>query len=111
VGEYDVSVVKPVINKVQKICDAAQMTGRKVVVTSYMDHPVGQCYAAYCAGIVNEQYLGLVDKRCGLMTHGLFDSNAFTERLGKVSPHWNSNSRDKGLGFDDLLEEIDWKYI
>ncbi len=108
VGEFDVSVVKPAINKMQKICDAAQRAGRNVVVTSYMDHPVGQCYAAYCAGKVNGNYLGLINKRCGLMTHGLYEPTEFTERLGEISPGWNSCSNATGLGFDDLLDRLDW---
>lgn len=112
-GEYDVSVVKPAIDDVQKTCDAAQMGGRNVVVTSYMDHPIGQCYAAYCAGKVNANYLGLINKRCGLMTHGLFEENAFIERLGSARPDWYSHFKGKesGLGFDDLLESLDWKAI
>lgn len=111
VGEFDVSVVKPAINRVQKICDAAQMAGRNVVVTSYMDHPVGQCYAAYCAGILNVKYLGLINKRCGLMTHGLYEPDAFTEKLGRVSPDWNSYSNDDGLGFGDLLDNLVWEKL
>jgi len=112
-GEYDVSVVKPAINEMQKICDAARTAGRNVVVTSYMDHPVGQCYAAYCAGKVNEDYLGLINKRCGLMTHGLYEPTEFTERLGQISPEWNSymNNHATGLGFDDLLDALDWVNI
>lgn len=111
-GEYDVSVVKPVINKIQKICDAAQMDGRNVVVTSYMDHPVGQSYAAYCAGKANEQYLGLINKRCGLVTHGLYEPTEFTERLGVVGPEWNCGENGTtGLGFDDLLDDLNWKKI
>lgn len=110
-GEYDVSVVKPAIDKTVKICDAAQMAGRSVVVTSYMDHPVGQCYAAYCAGLMNDMYLGLVNKRCGLMTHGIYEPTEFTERMGGISPAWNIVSDSTGLGFDDLLDQLDWKCI
>jgi len=109
-GEYDVSVVKPAINQMQKICDAARVAGRNVVVTSYMDHPVGQCYAAYCAGMINDEYLGLINKRCGLMTHGLFEPTEFTQRLGEVRPSWNS-SPAIGLGFDDLLDTLDWCHL
>ena len=112
-ADYDISVIKPAINNVQKICDDAQLAGRNVVVTSYMDHPVGQCYAAYCAGMLNANYIGLINKRCGLMTHELFEANAFTERLGKASPVWSSNigRNESGLGFDDLFDTLDWKIL
>ena len=113
-GEFGISIVKPAINHTEKICEAAQMNGRNVVVTSYMDHPVGQAYAAYCAGKLNEKYLGLIDKRCGLMTHGLYEATEFTESLGKVNPTWNksvSEGRETGLGFDHLLENMEWMHI
>lgn len=113
-GEFDVSVLKPAVNKKQRICDDAQMAGRSVVVTSYMDHPIGQTYAAYCAGKLNKAYLGTINKRCGLITHGLFEPTEFTEKLGVVSPtwkEWDNGSTETGLGFDDLLEKVDWKKI
>ena len=107
-GEFDVSVLKPAINKTDRLCNAAQLSGRRVVVTSYMDHPVGQSYAAYCAGMMDRKYLGLIDKRCGLMTHGLFEPTEFTESLGNVSPFWKDDHCSTGLGFDDLLDKLDW---
>lgn len=112
-GEYDFAVVKPAVNHTGKICEAAQLAGRRVVVTSYMDHPIGQCYAAYSAGLMNKRYLGLINKRAGLMTHGLFLDNPYAEKLGKKSPKWSSlnSTEGTGLGFDNLLEEEDWVRI
>jgi o-succinylbenzoate synthase len=110
-GEYDISVVKPAINNLEKVCDAAQMAGRSVVITSYMDHPVGQCYAAYCAGQMRGKYGGLINERCGLVTHGLYGSDDFTERMGAVSPSLNLDIGGNGLGFDDLLERVDWTRV
>ncbi len=109
-GEFDVTVIKPAINNTEKLCDAAQIKGRSVVVTSYMDHPIGQSYAAYCAGVMNVKYLGLINERCGLMTHGLYEPTEFTEEMGEVTPSWNTERGDMGtgLGFDYLLEQIDW---
>lgn len=110
-GEFDISVVKPAINELVPVCDAAQMAGRSVVITSYMDHPLGQSYAAYCAGSLKEQYLGIIDSRCGLITHGLYEPTKFTERMGKVSPEWQMENGATGLGFDDLLEKVSWKKL
>ena len=109
-GEYDFAVGKPAINHTDKICGAAQRAGRRVVVTSYMDHPIGQCYAAYSAGLMNEKYLGLINKRAGLMTHGLFLDNAYANHLGKIATKWSSLNAEQGtgLGFDDLLEKEEW---
>jgi o-succinylbenzoate synthase len=112
-AEYDISVIKPAINNVQKICEAALLAGRNMLVTSYMDHPVGQCYAAYCAGMLNANYPDLINNRCGLMTHELFEANAFTERMGKASPVWPSSfgCKESGLGFDDLFDGLDWEIL
>jgi len=113
--EFDYAVLKPAVNSLDKLCSVTQMNGRQAIVTSYMDHPVGQCYAAYMAGVLNRDYLGIVDKRCGLMTHGLFEPTAFTEQLqdylGAPSPQWSLTSKGTGLGFDELLEALPWKAV
>lgn len=108
---FDYSVLKPAVNRTDRLCDSALLSGRNVVITSYMDHPLGQCYAALMAGLLDEGYRGLVNKRCGLMTHGLYEADAFTERLGEKSPRWKSPHGGTGLGFDDLLEELDWQEL
>ncbi len=109
--EFDYAILKPAVNLADKLCDSARLNDRNVVITSYMDHPVGQCYAAYMAGILDEKYLGLVNKRCGLMTHGLYEQTEFTERLGGKSPSWKSPLGGTGIGFDDLLENLAWESL
>lgn len=107
-AEYDVSIIKPAVDLVARHCDDAQLAGRMVVFSGYMDHPVGQSYAAYRAGKADKEFLGLVDKTCGFMTHEHFESDAFTEALGKAGPEWKS-AKGTGLGFDDLLDALDWE--
>ena len=109
--EFDYAILKPAVNRMDRLCDSALVNGRNVVITSYMDHPVGQCYAAYMAGLLDEKYLGLVNKRCGLMTHGLYEPTTFTELLGQKTPRWKSPHGGTGLGFNDLLEGLDWKKL
>ncbi len=75
-----------------------------VVVTSAMDHPVGQAWAAFSAACSG------VESICGLRTDHLFARNEFTECLGSWSPEWPSIP-GTGMGFDDLLEKIPWKRI
>lgn len=75
-----------------------------VVVTSYMDHPMGQFGAAYVAATHE------VNPRCGLFTHVLYEPDAFLERVesdgARLLP-----PRGTGLGFDDLLENLPWQSI
>ena len=93
----DVLVVKPAIQEVPQ-------TTKEIVVTSYMDHPVGQLGAAFIAA------KHATSPRCGLVTHVLFDSNEFIEQLGidgmRLVPPPGS-----GVGFDDLLERLPWKRL
>jgi o-succinylbenzoate synthase len=94
----DVVVHKPAIS--QAFPDVSQ----PVVVTSYMDHPVGQLGAAWVAAS------NPTDARCGLATHVLYEPDAFTERLqldgARLVPPGGT-----GIGFDDLLEQIPWKVL
>lgn len=76
----------------------------EIVVTSYMDHPVGQFFAAYVAAT------NRVSARCGLFTHVLYEPDAFIERIraegARLLP-----PEGTGIGFDDLLEDLPWTRI
>jgi O-succinylbenzoate synthase len=121
----DVLVVKPALQRVpgeqalgeRVAADGARVAGERaaggerggdpdvgavsIVVTSYMDHPVGQLHAAAIAARC------ATDSRCGLMTHVLFEPNKFSERLGldgaRLVPPGGA-----GIGFEYLLEELEW---
>ena len=94
-GGFDVRVLKP----------ALESAGRRpgpVVFTSYLDHPLGQAFAAWEAARYGDgQELG------GLLTHRLFLPDAFSERLARRGPAWRGPG-GTGLGFDDLLEALPW---
>jgi len=92
-GDSEVLIVKPAVNEM--------VQGERVVVTSYMDHPLGQVFAAWEAARAG------VTEVCGLQTHGLFTANGFTEALGQVRPEFGV-PEGAGLGFGDLLEELPW---
>ena len=100
----DILVVKPVRGDLR----AGALEGRQVVVTSNMDHPLGQCFAAYMAGKIAKEGVNLATG--GLQTHELFEADEFTERLGCAGPEFNSPG-GTGLGFDDLLEKLPWKRL
>ena len=76
----------------------------EIVVTSYMDHPVGQFHAAYVAATNS------VSRRCGLFTHVLYEPNEFIERIrsdgARLLP-----PEGTGIGFDDLLERLPWQRL
>ncbi|HEX9407878.1 MAG TPA: hypothetical protein VF975_11215 [Thermoanaerobaculia bacterium] len=90
----DVLIVKPAIQEIRP-------TKKEMIITSYMDHPVGQFGAAYFAALHPAP-------RCGLFTHVLYDKNEFSERIradgARLLPPDGT-----GIGFDDLLERLLWK--
>ncbi|MEM1083130.1 MAG: hypothetical protein AAGI48_03340 [Verrucomicrobiota bacterium] len=104
-----VMVIKPAVDEPWLLAEAATSRGQRVVVTSYMEHPLGQCFAAWEAAKLNVQFPGLVGL-CGLQTHHLFTPSDFAERLGRWSPTFRSPG-GTGLGFDDLLEKLPWKRL
>ncbi len=108
-GDAQVIVIKPAIDEPWLLAEAAQNHGQRVVVTSYMDHPLGQAFAAWEAGRLALQFPGLVDV-CGLQTHHLFEPNGFTEALGGWTPEFHAPP-GTGLGFDDLLDALPWKRV
>lgn len=97
-GVADVLVHKPALHA------EFPSFGGEVVVTSYMDHPVGQFFAAFVAATNG------VSRRCGLFTHALYEEDAFVERVAsdgaRLSPPGGT-----GVGFDDLLEDLPWTKI
>lgn len=109
-SQFRFGILKPALDDVTLVCSKALLEAWKVVVTSYMDHPIGQCYAAWCAGKVDRRFAGVLDPVAGLMTHGLFEPNPFIERMGAPQPVWQSPG-GTGLGFDDLLEDLDWELL
>jgi O-succinylbenzoate synthase len=101
-----VMVIKPAIDEPFLLGEAAISHRQRVVLTSYMDHPVGQAFAAWEAARLELQFPGLVGI-CGLQTHHLFQPSEFSEALGPWSPEFKVPD-GFGLGFDDLLAAQPW---
>jgi O-succinylbenzoate synthase len=101
-----VMVVKPAVDEPLLLAEAAVEHHQRLVVTSYMDHPLGQAFAAWEAARLGLLFPGMVGA-CGLQTHHLFEPNPFTEMLGAWSPVFQPPPGN-GLGFDDLLDELPW---
>ena len=100
------TVIKPSVDDPFLLGEAAAMNGQAVVMTSYMDHPLGQAFAAWEAARTELLFPGLV-KTCGLQTHHLFEKDVFTEVLGEWKPDFKVPG-GTGLGFDDPLAALAW---
>ncbi len=95
-------LVKPALHK---------STTGEPVFTSYLDHPLGQCWAAYCAA---KYYTPMAEEDvplCGLITQHVYQANEFSKELGlNISPTFTPPS-GTGLGFDKLLPGLAWKTL
>ena len=101
-----VMVIKPAVDEPFFLAEAAIAHQQRVVLTSYMDHPLGQAFAAWEAARLELQFPGLVSM-CGLQTHHLFEPDEFTEALGAWSPEFHPPS-GHGRGFNDQLGALPW---
>jgi O-succinylbenzoate synthase len=97
VDSYDVLILKPALEEIP--CNDAE-----IVVTSYMDHPIGQLCAAYAAATAN------IKSTCGLITHVLFENDPFIERM-RIDGTRLMPPGGTGWGFDDLLETLPWQKL
>lgn len=102
---YQFRVIKPaVLEPISQAARAEQM-GAKIVVTSYMDHPVGQCFAAYWAARLQDTAV-----ICGLKTDHCYENNAFSEFISSQGPEFKAPI-GAGIGFGDLLQKQDWRAL
>lgn len=93
----DVLIIKPAIQPIPN-------TEAEVIITSYMDHPIGQICAAYAAANAG------ITTTCGLITHVLYENDPFIERM-QIDGTRLVPPGGTGLGFDDLLEKLPWRKL
>ena len=93
----DILVIKPAIEEIPP-------TDSELVVTSYMDHPIGQLCAAFAAATAG------ITTTCGLVTHVLYDPDPFIDRM-QIEGTRLVPPGGRGWGFDDLLEGLPWRTL
>lgn len=97
VDGVDVLVVKPAVQELPR-------TKKEIVITSYMDHPVGQLGAVFVAASSGATSV------CGLITHVLYERDPFIERM-QIEETRIVPPAGTGIGFDDLLEALPWRKL
>jgi o-succinylbenzoate synthase len=85
-------------------CQAIQPCPQeRELVTSLMDHPLGQAYAALIASQLPSPL------HCGLLTQHVYAENDFSAVLGQMTTPYFPVPQGHGLGFDDLLRGVEWE--
>ncbi|MGE0634669.1 MAG: hypothetical protein AB7O96_19810 [Pseudobdellovibrionaceae bacterium] len=103
---FQFMVMKPAVQDVQTVVDRATRARKPLIVTSYMDHPVGQLHALSIAGDLRRQYPNLI-LDCGLMTQHLYLDTPFTPFF-KIQGPYIMGVDGTGIGYDNLLASLPW---
>ncbi len=98
------AIVKPAVQDPNEVVNQAL----KYVVTSYLDHPVGQMGAALEAGYLSQRVRVGV---CGLLSHTSYEKNAYSEVFPSKGPTLTPSLGEAGIGFTDLLEKENWQEL
>ena len=104
---YSVAVIKPAKENVEVVLPKIKNLEVKYLFTSYLDHPVGQFFAALSASQCPADFRRLDN---GLITQNVFEKNEYIERIKSQGP-WLEPQGDIGIGFGDLLEKESWMPI
>lgn len=98
----DILIFKPAVQSETLF----QKDKRPIVVTSYLDHPLGQLTAAYtAAGLLQK---GVDVLTCGLLSHRVYEPNPYSKQLAAYGPEFRV-PEGTGFGFDQLLKKEQWK--
>jgi O-succinylbenzoate synthase len=104
-AQVQAMIIKPALINPLSVRDLARGASARVVITSYLDHPVGQMGAACEAA---RFYSGASSETCGLLSQHAFESSAFTESMITRGPQLIAPT-DFGIGFTQQLEKQKWQ--
>lgn len=106
---FAVAVLKPGRREWREMTEGLP-EGTRVVMTSAMDHAIGQSFAAWEAAVAWQE-LGTSMDFCGLCTEHLFAEDEFFARLKSHAGQLQVDRAGTGLGFDDILRQIPWQEL
>lgn len=109
IPENGVLIAKPALLTASQIDSFVDRNAQRVVFTSYMDHPVGQAFAAVSAAQYYQSH-GVKPNLCGLITHHLYEETPFSEKLGAAKPKF-PELQGTGIGFDSQLNNLQWNKL
>ena len=105
---FDVCVIKPAVQDVPDlITNSEVLQSKDICVTSYMDHPVGQMFAAFEASLLQTKLPDQV-LVCGLLSQDCYEPNEFSKALN-IKDNILEPVEGIGIGFDKLLSGLEWQ--
>jgi O-succinylbenzoate synthase len=106
----DVWVVKPVYFNPTYLARELASFDKEVVITSNMDHPLGQIIALHMAQDTQRQFPAL-KLSCGLLTQELYGPHPQSHWLKEVAGQLVPTNSGVGWGLNEPLAELNWEKI
>jgi|GEM_PF-6659114 len=105
---FELFIVKAAYQDKNTLIDRAANEMKRIVMTSYLDHPVAQCLTAFEASQAFEKHPLLIDE-CGLLSQNVYEDNSFSKYLNSEGPDFTLQEDGVGVGFESELKKIHWK--
>lgn len=106
---FQVLVLKPARQDLDKALAQAVERNMKIVVTSALDHAVGIAHACFVAGELKKNFSTLVlDSGC--LSNKIYRANEFTPSMEIRGPYL-LEVPGTGIGFDKVLEKLTWEQL
>jgi O-succinylbenzoate synthase len=99
-----VIVIKPALQDWKYCARRAREVGIRPVFSSYLDHPVGQAFAAWAASQSGPHEV------CGLLSHLVYEPHDFSAELAHQGTRLIPPA-GTGIGFDHLLAQRNWRNV
>jgi len=104
----EVLVVKPAVSNVRKLLQKAKELKKRLVFTSYLDHPLGQLWAAWSASKAAKEFSMEI---CGLLSQDAYEPHPWSKLLQTQGPSLVPPS-GPGIGYQDALETLcEWREL
>ena len=101
---FSLLILKPALQDPEFAVRFAQTLAIPLVVTSSLDHPLGQACAAWVASQIVQEGRVRVET-CGLLSQKAYHPHLFSDEITAQGPQWASRL-GSGFGMDALLQNL-----
>jgi O-succinylbenzoate synthase len=108
-GSFSVLVLKPALQKKTWAMDLARTLGVSILVTSYLDHPLGQLGATWTAAQLS-QNPSVCLETCGLASHTVYQEDFWIQQL-RMDGAQLIPPEGMGFGMDESFQKLSWNYL
>lgn len=102
----DYLVIKPAIQETS-VFTSKKLDGRRLIFTSYLDHPLGQLSGLYIAASIFKEKPHSVSE-CGFLTHHAYEPTEFSRAFRHQGSRLIPSLEGCGFGYDQLLHQLEW---